>query len=244
MAIYQCHDSEQAGPVRSARFDDPKLVHPFTRALAFSGGNSIVEAELARRNIVVLDENSATGALFRVPPGTFETHNLFASTKKLRALAGKIKPPRSDVFTFGELTGKSKKARSVTLRFTAANAIEYKWEGGTWRRYEAGQPFFTSAGDQIAVPNVLIQEVEVNPSTTIRDIAGNPSPEITLVGSGRAFLFRDGRVVKGSWSIADEFATPKFTTKGGDELVFAPGPIWIELLPSKTGAVKGSIEFK
>ena len=182
--------------------------------------------------------------MFRIPPGTFDTHNLFADTKKLRALAGKTRPPSREVFTFGELTGKSKKAHSVTLHFTAANAIEYKWEGGTWRRYEAGLPFFTSVGDQIALPNVLIQEVEVNPSAHIKDVAGNASPEITLVGEGRAFLFRDGRVIKGSWSIAKEFATPKFTTKKGDPLVFAPGPIWIELLPSQAGAVKGSLEFK
>ncbi|HEV3471905.1 MAG TPA: DUF3048 domain-containing protein, partial [Actinomycetota bacterium] len=37
MAIYHCGSSKDAGPVRSARFDDPKLARPFTRVLAFSG---------------------------------------------------------------------------------------------------------------------------------------------------------------------------------------------------------------
>ncbi|MGH2730801.1 MAG: DUF3048 domain-containing protein [Actinomycetota bacterium] len=245
MAIYHCNDVKQVGPVRSARFDDPKLAYPFTRVLAFSGGNDIVEKELAARKLFTIDEDDADGGLYRIPPGVLEVHNLFGDTRKLRALApARLEPPKPDVFKFGELAEGHPKARRVTVNFTAGNTIEYRWEGKSWRRYEAGEPFFTEAGDQIAVPNVLIQEVEVNHSPTIVDSAGNPSPDIRLTGSGRALLFRDGRVVKGKWTIRKELAPPKYTTKDGEPVVFAPGPIWIELVPSKKGVVKGSFSFK
>jgi hypothetical protein len=245
MAIYHCTDAKQVGPVRSARFDDPKLAYPFTRVLAFSGGNTIVEKELSARNLFTLDEDSAGDGLYRVPPGVLEVHNLFGDTGELRALApAKLNPPNPDVFEFGELAGGHPTARRVTMNFSAANTIEYKWKNKSWWRYEAGEPFLTGAGDQIAVPNVLIQEVEVNHSPTIVDVVGNPSPDIRLTGSGRALLFRDGRVVKGKWTIKKELAPPKFKTKDGEPMVFAPGPIWIELVPSKKGVVKGSFSFK
>jgi hypothetical protein len=246
MAIYHCGDSVQAGPVRSARFDDPKIVTPFTRILAFSGANSIVEDELRARRLIALDEDNTTDELFRVPEGVLELHNLFANTKLLRKIAVKRKvgPPIGDIFKFGELPAEAKKARSVSVNFTASNTIEYRWEGGSWKRYEAGAPFMTTAGSQIEVANVLIQEVDVSHSNRIFDVAGNPSPDISLIGKGRLLLFRDGKVVKGTWSTPDEGGIPSFQTKKGETLTFAPGITWVELVPSKNGTVKGSFSFK
>lgn len=245
LAIYHCDGSEQVGPVRSARFDDPKIVTPFTRVLAFSGANSIVERELKARRLIALDEDNTTDELYRVPEGVLELHNLFADTERLRRIATrrKVGPPLGDIFSFGDLPAGSKKARKVSVNFTASNTVEYRWEGGSWKRYEAGAPFVTVAGNQIEVPNVLIQEVDVSHSQRIVDVAGNPSPDISLVGKGRLLLFRDGRVIKGTWSNPDEGGVPRFQTKRGETLTFAPGKIWVELVPSQAGSVKGSFSF-
>lgn len=245
MAIYHCGSSKQAGPVRSARFDDPKIVTPFTRVLAYSGANAIVERELKARRLVFLDEDNTTDELFRVPEGVLELHNLFADSEALRKLAVKRKvgPPLENIFAFGELPAKAKKARSVSVNFTGSNTIEYRWEGGSWKRYEAGSPFLTATGEQIAVPNVLIQEVDISHSEKIVDVAGNPSPDISLVGKGRLFLFRDGKVIKGTWLNPDDGGVPAFQTRQGETMTFAPGPIWVELVPSAKGTVKGSFSF-
>lgn len=243
MAIYHCGDSELAGPVRSGRYDDPKLALPFTRLIAASGSNGIVKAEMSKRGIIFLEENTTDG-LFRSPAGSTSVHSLFAGTQLLRKVAAreKVKPPAAR-FTFGDLANKAKKAATVTMNFVASNTIEYRWEGGAWARYEAGLPFMTAAGEQIAVPNLLVQEVRVDNSSTIVDVAGNPSPDITLTGAGKALLFRDGKVVKGTWKIEEEGGVPSFVDKSGDEIVFAPGPIWIELVPSSEGGVTGGIAF-
>ena len=246
MAIFHCADSKKVGPVRSARFDDPKIVKPFTRILAFSGGNSIVERELVRQNLIALQENDGGGSLYRVPPGVLEIHNLFGDTKKIRKLppAKKASAPKEELFQFGDLPDGLKKARRVTVHFTASNAIEYRWKKGKWRRYEAGSPFMSATKGQIAVPNVLVQEVVVKNSPKITDSAGNPSPDIQLLGKGRALLFRDGRVMKGTWEIEDEGRFPILEKRNGDPFVFAPGPVWVELVPSRKGQVKGSVSFK
>src|SRR5918992_114673 len=246
MAFYHCGDSDRAGPVRSPRLDDPKIARPITRVLGFSGANAIVERELDRKKMVALNElNTSNNAFFRVPPGSQDIHSLFVDVSKLRAAApdAKLDAPR-EPFRFGALPRAAKRARSAVVHFSASNEISYRYRGGMWKRWEDGDRFMTRRGRQIAVPNVLIQQVEVNNSKSLVDPAGNPSPDIALKGSGKAWLLRDGRVLKGRWKIAREGAAATFTTAGGEPFRFAVGPIWVELVPSPKGDVKGSVAIK
>lgn len=242
MAIYHCGSSSNAGPVRSARFDDPKIAEPYTRVIAYSGSNRLVEHELRKRKIVTLNELNQRSAFYRVPPATILVHNLFVRTPRLLAdkRVRKLKPPK-EVFEFGPVQKSAKRARRVRLNFNEKITIEYRYKKGRWRRFEGGQ-FLTRSGKQIAVPNVLVQEVVVNNSRRLLDSAGNPSPRIKLRGRGRALLFRDGKVVKGIWKVGDD-GVPHYRRKNGADFVFARGPIWVALVPSRKGDVKGSINY-
>jgi hypothetical protein len=245
LVIYHCGDSKHAGPVRSGRFDDPKISKPFTPVLAAAGSNAIVDKEIKRRKLFYLTEDNSK-ALFRDPRGSVSVHSLFANTKKLRTFAEKkdVEPPPHGVFLFGSIKGDSKKARRVTMNFTDDNTIDYRFKRGLWKRYEAGEPFIAASGKQIAVPNVLIQEVRVDNSRIV-DSVGSPSPRIRLQNaSGRLLLFRDGRVIKGRWTKGDVAEPPIYKTKDGEPITFARGPIWIELVPSRKGEVKGKLSFK
>ena len=244
LAIFHCGSAQQVGPVRSARFDDPKIAKPFTTLLAFSGGNAIVENELAEQAMVVVDEDTPGDGLYRVPEGVLNVHNLFANTVRLRRLAQKAGVPPPPALRFGELQDGARKAKSISINFMATNTVEYRWAGDAWQRFEAGAPFMTAAGNQLSVENVIVQEVLVNDSDTIRDVAGNPSPDIDLYSSGKALLFRDGKVVRGRWSTDDSGKPTKFTArKTGEPFVLAPGSTWIALVPSPAGSVKGSFNF-
>ena len=244
MAIFHCGESSKVGPVRSARFDDPRLALPFTRVLGYSGANAIVIRELKKNKVVSLHEENGGKAFFRDPPGSLDVHTLFANTEKVRSRAPKKLEGPQEIFEFGPPGGKGKKARSVSVTFGSANTIEYRWVRGAWRRFEAGTPFKVASGKQIAVPNLVVQQVKVSPDPHITDVAGNPSPDISLEGKGKALLFRDGKVFQGKWAMKGKEATPRFTLAGGDEMTFEKGPIWIELVPSKKGAIKGSITVR
>src|ERR671918_1276154 len=245
LAIYHCGGSTKAGPVRSGRFDDPKIALPFTRLLAASGSNAIVEGEMNKRKMLYLDEDS-TDALFRDPPGFISIHSLFVNTKKLlkTAIGEKLPPPSYDAFKFGPVGSNAKTARSVTLNFTESNTIEYRWTRGSWQRFEAGAPFMTAAGEQISVPNVLVQQVKVDNSDSIVDSTGSPSPDLALEDAkGKLLLFRDGKVIKGRWSMGPAGRVPVYRDRNGEPLTFAEGPTWVELVPSKAGEVKGAVTF-
>lgn len=245
LAVYHCGDSDRAGPVRSARYDDPKIAKPFTRILGFSGSNRIVQRELRRRRMIALTELDTSDAFFRVPPGNRDIHSLFVDVSKLRAAVRrrKLGPPRT-VFAFGPVPRGASAARSATIHFNASNEIRYRFRGGLWRRWEGGEPFRTKRGRQIAVPNVVIQQVDVSNSRTIVDPAGNPSPDIALVGRGKAWLLRNGKAIEGRWKIARRGAPTIFTTRRGARFAFARGPIWVELVPSRKGDVRGSVAIR
>lgn len=242
MAIYHCSDSNEAGPVRSARLVDPAIMTPTTRILAYSGQNQPVLDALQEAGIVTLDEDSAGEGLFRIErSGVSFEHTLYAHSARLRRLGAKsYDDPPPEELDFGDIQVKGRRARTVTISFSGASTIIYSWDGERWARSQDGQPFMTAAGEQFAVDNVLIEEHKVVLSRTIIDSAGNPSTEIEdVTGSGRAVLFRDGRAIFGRWTRESVDDAVRFVTKDGDEMVLHPGTTWIELVPNEQGDVRG-----
>lgn len=244
MAIYHCTDSSKAGPVRSARVVDPSVMRPITEILAFSGANQIVLDALDESGIVQIEENTSGGALMRIPrEGLSLEHTLYADTAALRKVGRKSfdESPPEGLFEFGDSKVKGRKASMVTIDFGGADSISYQWSGDAWLRSQNGAPFEIEGSGQLSVQNVLIEEHEVRFSKTIRDSAGNPSIEIADdTGSGRAVLYRDGRAITGTWERESVGDPVVFKTKSGEKMIFAPGSIWIHLVPTATGDVKGA----
>lgn len=248
MAIFHCTDTKKGGPVRSARIVDPSLLQPITQILGFSGANQPVLDALNEAGVVALTETAAGAAMERVPrDGLTSEHTLYANSAKLRRAASKdfSDPPPEDMFKFGELEARGKKASTITLNFGGASTITYDYSGDAWSRSQDGVPFLSESGDQIAPTNVIVEEHIVNFSDTIFDAAGNPSIEIEDdTGSGHAVLFRNGRAIVGRWVRESKDAPVIFERKSGDQMVFASGSIWIELVPSDAGEVKGSFSYE
>jgi hypothetical protein len=246
MAFYHCGDTDKGGPIRSARLVDPAIMMPKTKILGYSGGNKIVLEALDDAGIVSVTEDAAGNAMERVErPGLTTEHTLYADSAGVRRIGRKKfdEPPPDDLFAFGELQDGSKKASSITLNFGGSSEITYEWARGAWRRLQDGAPFVAESGNQIAVENVLVEEHHVRASEVV-DVTGTPSIEIVNeTGRGRAVLFRDGRAIEGRWRRASVDDPVAFETRAGEEMVFAPGEIWIELVPSETGEVKGSFFY-
>ena len=246
LALYHCTDAKKVGPVRSARTVDPAIMTPTTRILAAAGGNAIVRKALRKGDIVLIDEPKAGNAMRRVESGdvSFE-HTLFGDTEALRRTGRKrYDQPPKPVLRFGRLRGPSKPARRVTIRFSGAAEVQYRWKGGRWARWEDGERFMTATGRQLRVDNVLVEEHRVRLSKGVVDVAGNPSIEIAdVTGSGRAVLFRDGRAVVGRWTRRSRKAPVVFRRRSRERMVLRPGTTWIELVPDDGGEVKGSFSY-
>jgi hypothetical protein len=248
MAVYHCTDAEKVGPVRSARAVDPAIMTPMARILGYSGQNAPVLAALEASNIVRVTEDTPGEAIARFPrTGYSFEHTLYASTREVRKIGREHhnEPPPGATFEFGALPDEgSRRATAVVIDFSGNTSVRYDWQDGKWLRSEGGRPMITELGTQIGVDNVLIEEHRITLSSIV-DSAGNPSVEIAdPIGSGRAMLLRDGRSFRGRWSRESVESAVRFTTRGGDEMVLAPGTTWVALVPSDSGDVKGSFSVE
>ena len=245
IAFFHCTDSNKVGPVRSAREIDPPIMRPITRILGAAGGNDFVRETLEKAKIINLDEDAAGVAMRRIErPGLSFEHTLYGSTRALRKLGQRSydSAPADDLFRFGELVRNYRKARVITVKFSDEATIVYRWSGEQWLRSDNGEPLITESGQQIAVDNVIAEFHTVNYSRRLADVAGNPSIEIAdATGSGRALLFRDGRVIPGRWIKKKATQPARFVTRSGEDMVLNPGITWVELVPDDIGEVKGSV---
>jgi DUF3048 family protein len=240
-ALFQCKDAGRVGPVRSARTTDPKILLQYSNAplLAYSGANPKVESALEGAGIVSYTETSANSAYAR-DESRSAPHNLFVSIKKVYELAkgsGADFSLPDPVFRFDEtVPTPSKKRTSASLAFSPSNVVGWAWSKGSWVRQLDGEPMLSEKGTPIAVDNVVIQEVVVTDSNIV-DVAGYPSPDVKLVGEGRAWVLRDGRLIIGRWRRASLGDVTVFETKGGEEIALAPGTTFIQLVPKDGGEV-------
>ncbi|HYO61431.1 MAG TPA: DUF3048 domain-containing protein, partial [Actinomycetota bacterium] len=243
VAVFHCSPVAIAGPVRSARSDDARTVAAYAGLLAFSGANEAVGWELARSATRLVSEATVGDHVYRDPAGSLDVNSVRADLSGLRDLAttlGLKEPfPR---FRFGDVQSPSSPASFVSLYF-GDTLVEYRWHSGFWRRSQDREPFLDAQGRQVTARNVLVQEVDAFASPALRDSIGTPSPVFDLVGPGRALLFRDGRVVIGTWSQP----TPGdlvFRTQRGALMSLARGRTWVEMVPSGIGDLKGTISYR
>ena len=240
-AIFQCREAPRVGPVRSARTTDPKIVLAYASdpLLAYSGANPTVAEGIDSAGVVSLTETSANAAYTR-DDARSSPHNLFASTKELRKIGldmGAEDTPPVAPFTFDEAVPEPSRPRTyASVSFSTSNVVEWRWSGGRWLRQLDGSPMTSEAGKQIGAANVVIQEVVMTDSGIV-DVTGAPSPELKLVGRGRAWILRNGRLVIGRWQRSAVEDVTTFVTRAGDEIALSPGSTFVELMPKGIGEV-------
>jgi hypothetical protein len=69
-------------------------------------------------------------------------------------------------------------------------------------------------------------------STGLHDVLGTPSPDDVTVGSNPVWVFRNGKMITGTWHRPSLKAGLTFRDKHGRKINLAPGRTWIELLPT------------
>jgi hypothetical protein len=141
------------------------------------------------------------------------------------------------VFTYAaDVAGKSRKIAQVHLPFSGYSDVYWKWspKAGGWLRSHGTVPHMMTDGSQVSATNVVVMQVKVGASSIV-DVAGNPSPQVKLTGKGKAYVFRDGRMIVGRWSRQSLKDVTTFTSRSGDPIALAPGTTWVELLPSTIG---------
>jgi hypothetical protein len=221
-AVFNSAAPDAVGPIRSVREIDPGIVAPLGGVVIYSGGTSDNVAGVRAVAPTWVDENNAADAFFREPT-RFAPHNLFGRTAALWQRGGQPVPP-NPLFTYVDpRQGQAFSGEPVaafTVPFQSGYDVNYQWDAALgWRRLQHDQPFLSQTNVPIAVTNVVVQYI----------VGGDASGQ--LVGTGDAWVFSNGQLVKGRWSKTSIQAPTQYTDAAGAPLALTPGRTWVELLP-------------
>jgi hypothetical protein len=85
---------------------------------------------------------------------------------------------------------------------------------------------------QISAANVVVLRVNEYPTPYVEDETGAHENELTLTGSGPAYVFRAGFELKGTWERPSLSQPATFVMPDGAKMNLSPGNTWEELLPT------------
>lgn len=228
-AFYYSEHPELVGPVRSMRDSDVGIVSPVGGKLVASGGAPGTKKRIDEAGIDVLTEGSAGFA--RAGSRTAPYNLMVDLAEAAHALDSADAPDPYLPFDDGKLQG-GKKVDSFGVQFSSNSTTRWEPKKGGWVR--ANGPVAPS--DDFVAQNVLVLRVEVGDAGYL-DPGGNPVPETKFVGEGKAMLFSNGRMVRGTWSKEDYESSVSLQTSDGETLSVPAGHTFIELVPRDDGAV-------
>lgn len=259
LAVYHCSDAPHVGPVRSARFVDGDILVDYAPVLfGYSGANPVVGQKIQSTKGIIALSQGRNGQAYRRVKGRRAPHDLFTSTDELRNVAEASGPPQSGlVFALAQASGEpltpitsgpepgtgtspagsstSPPGAAVSLAFARYNLVRYTYEAasGAYLRFHSDKPHLAENGSQLRAVNVLVIKVDIRPGQ-IKDVAGNFSPEIGLVGEGETTILSKGLAISGRWIRHSLSERMRFVDEGGETVKLAVGNTWIHLLPGSS----------
>jgi Protein of unknown function (DUF3048) N-terminal domain/Protein of unknown function (DUF3048) C-terminal domain len=236
MAVYQSDGARLVGPIRSARPVDAALLRLLNGGyFAFSGASPGEMRPVRAHSRATLLFNDHDPAPFTRRGDHLEPHNVFSSTRRLRAaFAGltRHRPASPPVFTYSGQQPRGVPVRSVTVPFPAATA-GWTWTGHDYVRTQDGRPDVLSDRSRVSSTNVVIMSVKVV-GTGVYEYSGAEDPLPVTIGTGPCWVLRDGVLVRGTWRRRSIAAPLRLSDIRSAAITLRPGRTWVELMP-RTG---------
>jgi DUF3048 family protein len=233
IAVYQCQDASKIEPVRSARFTDADLLPQLGRpAFAYAGGVPKVREAVDAAGVIDVNYLRHPEAYHR-DSNRPAPHNLYTSTRELYRAAPATDGIPTPLFTYAEHPRGGKHGTELHLPFSSDSDVFWRYDAasGRYLRWHGSVPHTYSDGTQVSSKNIVVEVVRIE-LTDVRDANGVASPRALSVGSGKAYVLRNGKVVVGTWERQKKGDITSFVDSKGHEIKLAPGNTWIELFPS------------
>ena len=226
-AVFNSHAPAQIGPIRSVRRTDREIVWPIGGIFAYSGGAAYAVSSILTAPVHTVDETQAGSAMFRDNNGRVAPNNLYGYGPRLFAVGGHPSPPPA-LFTYrtAHQVSTGTPVVSVNVGFTGGYAIQYHWNSSTasWDRVQFGVPDVTVDGVRMSPKNVIVMAVAYTGGVC------QIGAEAKMTGSGKATVFSDGRVIKGTWTRSSFSQVTKYVDSKGHVIALTPGQTIVELL--------------
>jgi hypothetical protein len=233
-AIYSTVIPQRIGPVRSARISDIDILNQFGRvAFAYSGAQRKLLPVIAAANLQDLGAQRESPTIYTTDPNRNQP---YAMVLRADLLMQKIKEKNLPVdvaknvgFVFGDLPEGGKAVQQVVMNWPATSySADWSSEESRWHLSHNGKLNLADSGVVLGPTTLVIQMVKISPSE-YGDKFGGVTPLSETVGTGKAYVLRNGEVFFATWNRASPESGTTFTLGDGPKMHFAPGQIWVAL---------------
>jgi hypothetical protein len=243
VAVYHSSLPPEIGPIRSVRPMDAAIAAPLGGLFAFSGGQRGFVDAIAGAGLQVVSYDAGHGGFYRLN-SRYAPHNVYADPADLLA---QVDPGHSAAPAAQFAIATPDRVPSAVASGAPTNLVRLKLSGlshpswtwnvaGHWLRAEGSTPAVGADGTPLRAANVVVLRVGVvNTGTT--DPAGNPVPDMQMLGTGEALVATGGRTLAATWTKNSPAEPVALTGPDGQPVFLAPGNTWIELVPTRTGSV-------
>ena len=237
-AVFSSVQPRAVGPVRSARISDIDLLAQFGRpAFAYSGAQHKMRPVLAKASIYDVSGDKGPSGYYR-DPHRKAPYNFFGVPARLLARAPKASLSRDIGFVFSaDAPAGGRAVKSVTANYPSSQA-KFVWNAKA-TSYDVllnKKPARATEGGTQHATTVVIQYVRQHDSG-FGDKFGGKTPKLETVGTGKAWVLRDGQAYAVTWTRTSLTSGTTFTGADGQLVPFAAGQIWVVLVNNKTKAV-------
>lgn len=230
VALYSSELPKTVAPVRSARITDIELLRQYgTVGLAYSGAQKKLVRKLKRSKYLRLASFDESRRGYTRSPARPMPYDVIGYPRTLLQRVGKVDRPKRVGYSFGAAPAGGRAAHHVTVQYPGAR-VDAVWSAARkrWMLAMDGRADRAAEGGQLGPTTFVVQYVTVTRSA-YHDFRGSNTPFSSTVGSGKALIFRDGRVYQAAWSRWKP-SQPTAYSIGGKRAVFAPGQVWVALV--------------
>ena len=237
LALYQDTAPKSIGPVRSARPYFVRWNLAFDSGYAHVGGSPEALSDIQRWHVRDLNQFYSADYYHRVSSRA-APHNVYTSIAKLNQLEVNkgYKTSKYTGFAHKKKAFRPKNqpitARSINFAISSADYhVHYTYEprSDSYLRSEGGAPHIDANGNKRVRPVVVI--AMVMHYNLERD--GYHS-NYGVIGSGRAFIFQDGKVIKAIWIKKSNTSQLTFKDSKGKTVQLNPGQAWITAITGES----------
>jgi len=246
-AIFSTIIPQRIGPVRSARISDIDILSQFGRvAFAYSGAQSKLLPVISAANLQDLGAQRQSPTIFTTDPAR---NRPYAMVLRADLLMQKISDDNLQVdlaksvgFIFGELQEGGTPTQKVDVSWPAATySAEWSEEESRWLLSHNKKLNLADSGVVLGATTFVIQMVRITPSE-YGDKFGGVTPLTQTIGTGKAYVLRNGERFVTTWNRASADSGTTFTFSDGAVMNFDPGQVWVALTDREPEFTSRAIE--
>lgn len=243
MMVFQEQDATRVEPIRSGRPYFVNWAREYKAAFAHYGGDAKTRAYLPtlEGEIYNIDALDGSGKVFHRDPARSAPHNGYSNTAQIRELAVSRTAPAQlpdgigvRPFTADMPVGQRPASGSINIPYNRG-ATSYTYDRGRnlYLRSVAGRPQIDALDrTRVTARNVVVlfMSLSVDPESE----PGHARPVVGILGSGKALVFHDGRVVVGEWRKPSLYDVMRLYDADDTEIPLVRGRIFFQVVPLGT----------